>query len=616
MHSIFLALLLSAQFSQQIVVTAERGETPLEETVCAITTIDPVTLQAMPGTSAAEVLSLVPGVTMFSASDTTPATITLRGFYGGGEVDHVQLRIDGIPLADAESNLAPWQQIRAEEIERVEVVRGLASPLYGDAALGGIVQMFTRRHDAQAASATFTYGNFGSTDIAASAFVPARNGELAAFLDWRESDGQRDHSAAGRRGARVQWRSSLFSAAADWRTNDRDDPGPLPLAAIDSDASESTFADDRDDTTRGQLALSANGVRWSASLHATSKTSDTTRTILVLPPFADTATRELDSGEIAASGQLSGETWRAGLDAATQRFDADWGTAESHANENREAIGAWATRRLHLSARTLLVGSLRFDSIDDATAWSPRVGIVTNFGLTSMYASAGRGFKAPTLEQLYDVRPLSLFGDTFTISNPDLEPQRARSLETGASRRERFGRWSIDAYLTRVTNEIDFDPRTFRYGNIARSEHRGVELMFEAPPARVTPRVTYAWSRVFSLDDDAHAQLKNVPEHSATAMLIAQLPRGFTSTLFYAWNAGRWYDDGETIAAPDTRSLSLRVQKDLGPAALRIDILNALDATNAGLGYALTSITGDLAAYAYPDVGRTVRVSLRWSGGF
>ncbi len=611
MQSILLASLLAAQFSQQIVVTAERGETPLEEAICAITTIDPALVTATPSTSAAELLSLASGVTIFSASDTTPATITTRGFYGGGEVDHVQLRIDGIPLADAESNLAPWQQIRAEDIERIEVMRGLASPLYGDAALGGVVQMFTRRHDSRSASATLTHGSFGSTDAAASVFFPLRGGDVATFLDWRDSDGERQHSASERRGARVQWRSSAFSMSADWRTSDRDDPGPLPLESIDSDAFDPTFADDGDDTTRRQLTFGGHGLHWNATIHASRKASDTTRTILVLPPFADAAARSLESGEVAASAQRTAGEWRAGFDTATQHFDASWGTPGSRADEHRETFGAWATRRVRLSPRTLLVGSLRFDAIDGATAWSPRLGIVTAIGETSLYASVGRGFKAPSLEQLYDARPLSLFGNAFTISNPDLEPQRARSIEAGASRRERFGRWSIDAYLTRVTNEIDFDPNTFRYGNIARSEHRGVEMMFEAPAVRrLTPRLTYAWSRVFSLDDDTHAQLKNVPEHSATAMLIAQLPRGLTSTLMFGWNANRWYDDAETIAAPDTRSLSLRVQKNVGPATLRIDVLNALDANNAGLGYALMSVTGDLAAYAYPDVGRTVRASI------
>jgi hypothetical protein len=119
---------------------------------------------------------------------------------------------------------------------------------------------------------------------------------------------------------------------------------------------------------------------------------------------------------------------------------------------------------------------------------------------------------------------------------------------------------------------------------------------------------------VFSLDDPSRAQLKNIPEHSATAMLTGQLPRRIEASALFVWNAGRFYDDAERIAAPDTRSLSLRLQKDFGTLALRLDVFNALNAHNAGLGYALPSVTGDLATFAVPESPRNVRISLRIRG--
>ncbi|MFP5246598.1 MAG: TonB-dependent receptor [Thermoanaerobaculia bacterium] len=601
--------LLTTRVSYNIVVTAERGQTSLDSAICAMTVLDGHTIVSTPSTNAADLLMTIPGITFFQSSSTTPATITSRGFYGGGEVDQTQLRVDGVPVADVESNLAPWQQLRMEEIERIEVVRGLASPLYGDVALGGVVQIFTRQRESSHVAATLTRGNFDTTDAAARLSLTSDYNELGVFLDYRDSDGDRPHAAAERRGVRAHWRkhtnSKAFVTALDWRAHEREDPGPLPLSELDSRSSDPLFALDRDDTTRRQLSFSAYAIPWNAYAYASSKSNEATRTILILPPFADTASRELDSSEIGGSFTFTREKWRAGVDASAQQFDVDWEVAR--ADERRRSLAAWGTRHVSLGKRALLTGSMRVDSIDDTTAWSPRLGVATGFGHNSFYVSAGRGFKAPSLEQLYDVRPLRLFGDTFTLANPDLEPQRARSLEAGGRGR----RWSLDAYLTRVTNEIDFDPQTFRYGNIARSEHRGVEAMFTLPSSdALVPRVTYAWSRVFSLDDPSRAQLKNVPEHSATAMLTARLPRKFLATAFYTWNAGRYYDDAEQIAAPDTHSLSLRLQKELGPAALRIDVLNATNATNAGLGYALADITGGVSTYAYPDVRRSIRVSV------
>jgi hypothetical protein len=212
---------------------------------------------------------------------------------------------------------------------------------------------------------------------------------------------------------------------------------------------------------------------------------------------------------------------------------------------------------------------------------------------------------------LYDVRPLRAFGQSFTLANPELVPQRVRSIEAGWSRASRFGALQIDAYRMHVDDEIDFDARTFCYGNISRSEHRGVELLAEGSSiGAVVPRVTYHWMRVFSLDDPSRAQLKNVPEHGGTAMLTARLPLAVSATALYSWNGGRWLDDAESIAAPDTRALSLRIARAFGPALVRFDVVNATNSANAALGFALADLRGRPLAYAYPDARRSVRLSV------
>src|SRR6185369_399028 len=174
---------------------------------------------------------------------------------------------------------------------------------------------------------------------------------------------------------------------------------------------------------------------------------------------------------------------------------------------HRDVFAAYATQRLPIGSRFTLVGGVRADSVGGDRAVSPHLALHASAAGAAIYLGATSGFKTASLEQLYDVRPLHAFGQTFTLANSALKPQRARSLEAGVSRRERFGLWQLDAYRIRVAHEIDFDPRTFRYGNISRSEHRGVEASFEpsvgqAPsPVGFEPRVTYTWMRVYSLDD-------------------------------------------------------------------------------------------------------------------
>lgn len=608
-----LAAVTPPRVQQEIVVTAERSAVPRNELTAATTVITRADVEALPASNAAEVLALVPGVTMFGGSSSVPATLTMRGFYGGGENDYARLLVDGAPLADAESNVAPWQQLHANDIERVEVVRGLASPVYGDAAFGGIVQIFTRTRAPGEWTAMLTGGSDATIEGSAGAWTRIAGGDLSLLGDWRQTDGDRPHSASTQGGARLRWRrdvaSSLLTLSASARTHDRDDPGPLPLDRVDARHSDALFANDRDDHQRRQIAGSFDAKRWRASMHVTSKSGEATRTILLMPPmFADTASRSLDSGEAGASLQVHGPSWHGGIDLARQHYDAAWsdGAPLARTDRRRNLAAAHATARVQLRPRMTVVGGARYDHISSGQrAFSPRAGVSMQSldGATSFYAAASHGFTAPTMEQLYDSRPLRLFGDSFTLANPDLAPQRARGFDAGIAHQTRFGSVTLDAYFSRVRDEIDFDAATFRYANIARSDHRGVELLLQ-PRQPYAPRVTYAWTRV--TNGDTRAQLKNIPRHSATVTL----PVRDVVTLLYAWNGGRYFDDGEQIAAPDTHALSLRARKQLGRARLFVDVLNLTGSPNAALGYALPNLEGGLSAYAYPDQRRTLRVSV------
>ena len=607
---------------QEIVVTADRAPSARDELTSAASVVDANAIAAAPALTAAGLLPLVPGVAVFGAASTAPATVAVRGFYGGGEVEYIQLRIDGVPAGDVESGLVPWQQFRAEELERVEVARGMESALYGDTAVGGVVQLFTRRGNDGDWTASLGGGSFGSGDAEAALWQHG----FALFGDASTTRGDRPHSAARRNAARLVWsgaagRDRLLTVAAERRQSDRDDPGVLPLAQIEESTSDPLYGRDDDRAVRSHVAATVESRGWLAGVHASAKNAHGIRTILLFPPsFADTTDRALKSREEGASLQFARSTWRLGADAATQRFEARYfdvgGSAPIAATTaHRTVLAAYATERVPLGAHAALVAGIRGDAIRNEsahdTAWSPRLALHAAGAGLNGYIGVSSGFKAPTLEQLYDVRPLRAFGSTFTLANPDLVPQRARSAEAGVSRRERLGLWQLDAYLTRVAHEIDFDPRTFRYGNISRSEHRGVEAAFEPTAgARLVPRLTYTWMRVVARDDPARAQLKNIPEHSASAMLTAHLPRALDATALFAWNAGRWFDDVESVAAPDTRALSLRLQRPFGSAVVRLDVLNATGAHNAALGFVLADLRGRGFAYAYPDARRAVRLSI------
>ena len=67
----------------------------------------------------------------------------VRGFYGGGEAEYVLLMVDGQPINVLETGLVNWDQIPLAAIESIKILRGRASSLYGDAAIGGVINIVT-----------------------------------------------------------------------------------------------------------------------------------------------------------------------------------------------------------------------------------------------------------------------------------------------------------------------------------------------------------------------------------------------------------------------------------------------------------------------------------------
>src|SRR6202521_870353 len=130
---------------QEIVVTPERGAAQRDEVAASVTVLTREHLEMLPAQSLAEVVNVIPGITMFfDGAGAGAPMVTARGFFGGGEVEYVKLLVDGVPAGDVESGLIDWRHMRVADIDRIEVLRGPGSSLYGDTSMGGVIQVFTR----------------------------------------------------------------------------------------------------------------------------------------------------------------------------------------------------------------------------------------------------------------------------------------------------------------------------------------------------------------------------------------------------------------------------------------------------------------------------------------
>ena len=127
---------------QQQVVTATRTAQTAQQSLAAVTVIDRERIERSQANSLPELLKQVPGVSL--ANNGGPGKSTSL-FMRGTESDHVLVMIDGIKIGSVSGGGAALQDLPLELIERIEVVRGPRSSLYGSEAIGGVIQIFTRK---------------------------------------------------------------------------------------------------------------------------------------------------------------------------------------------------------------------------------------------------------------------------------------------------------------------------------------------------------------------------------------------------------------------------------------------------------------------------------------
>jgi vitamin B12 transporter len=635
------------RFDAEIVVTPERGETPVLLAPTATIVLDRSALQRLPAVHLTEVLSFLPGfgVTGTGVHSGRPVVST-RGFFGGGEADYTLLLVDGVPVADVESGLVDWTVVPTPSIRRVEATRGPGSALYGDAALGGVIQVFTDQN-AGGGELTTSAGSFGTFTADA---LYGRRGQATGFnaaAALRRTDGAFDHSgghqivasgnADGRAGD-LFWR---WTANGDGRS--RDDAGSITRAMLANSVTGSDPAyrldtvDRQGFSTSFLLRSTSIPGRPQVRAHVGVRDEDRVRTILLAPGLGDTRARALSTTAVGVSAEgehvVAGNQpvrLRFGVDLAREGLDTEYrglpalgalGTVDSEASGHRVRAGVFTSAAWDLHARLRLTGGIRWDDVDDGAfgqaaaaarqrAWSPRAGIVVQLdeakGIVA-FSQVSRAFKAPTVDQRFDPRPYPDFrGGTFTISNAALVPQRAVNVEAGVSGAGRI-RWSAVAYRMSLEDEIDFDLRTFRYANIGESRHVGVELEAEGRwSERIRPSVSYVLSRVGDTVSDL--QLKNIPRHRLTLGVGAELPGAVGLLARYTRATGGYLDDENAYALVGPSTIDLRARRAFGPHLLFVDALNLGDDVYEEQGFTLTDFRGNPVPYVYPGAPRALRV--------
>lgn len=659
-----------------IVVIAERGSTALASASAAVTRLDAEALGRVPHTTLADVLRLVPGFALvdFDGLGSDPQ-VMVRGFYGGGEAEYVVVMVDGKPVTELHTGLVAWEVLPPlSSIAGVEVVRGAASALYGDAAVGAVINLITQRADSSTSARwSLGGGTFGAVrgSVDLSSRVSRFPVDLTVGVD--RSDGYREH--AGMRALRSRASVALgaadhdvtLSALSHWR--DFDEPGPLHegLLAGDRRASDALFRFDHTRDTYHRVSVDAaprfGTGRLTASAFGEWRRTNTIRTIALAPGFGDTKERQVSARREGASAQLdmdrgwfSADRLTLGVELSHGRLDARYyavitgdrdaflasqgerGALDAHARPSRVAAALFAHYGAEPLSRVRLSLGLRGDWLRDAfnrrepdqelaspashQAFSPKGGVNIQYLRSSrasghLYASAGRSFKAPTLDQLFDQRTIPLPFPPFkvTTSNAALEPQSGTNVEGGLYQNVRVGSVRADAsvsvYQIDMKNELDFDVQALRYVNIGRSRHRGIEAgLVVSGPRASSAFANYTLQAATSRSGPNEGKaLKAIPRHVVTAGFSVQPVASLGAGLSATRHRGMFLDDANARVIPPYTRLDSQLSYRWRATRLVLEARNLLDATYSSTGFPDPSGSGE--AYFYPAAGRVIEIGVR-----
>ena len=161
-------VLKPAALAQQVTVTATRMQTPLSQTTADVRVLTQSELNATAAQSVDGELSQVPGFSLFRRTGSRTANPTAQGVslrgVGASGASRALVLVDGIPLNDPFGGWVYWDRVPPQAVSRMEVVRGGVSDLYGSSAMGGVINILTRKPTISEFSLDTSYGNENTPD--------------------------------------------------------------------------------------------------------------------------------------------------------------------------------------------------------------------------------------------------------------------------------------------------------------------------------------------------------------------------------------------------------------------------------------------------------------------
>lgn len=584
----FLAIFLLIQFSlsaqndsiktifSEIVVTATKTETPYYALGSSVTIITSEEISKKQIKTVIELLRLVPGLSVVQQGG--PGKLA-NVFLRGANPNHTLVIVDGVEMNDASSpnNAFDFSSLNSNDVDRIEIVRGPQSTLYGSDAIAGVINIITKRGNDKPQYSFFGEGGsngYFRGNLSASGSY--RNFYYAINATRNGSNGVSASSSKYGNKEKDGYKNNFFSSRLGWNFS-QDAKLDLIYKFTKAEASldqNEKLGDDPNFTYnieqqlfKGGLNLSFLEGNWRQQFSA-SIIKHFSRTLDLVDQF-----RPATSSDGYNKAQRTKFDWQNnlhfiknnlitfGIETETEKANtsysstSQWGPFNSvFPEQSLRTTGIYLQDQLNVANSFFASVGLRYDK-------NQKFGGVTTFRIAPAYffntsgtklkMSYGTGFKAPSLFYLFD----PAFG------NPDLKPEKSFGWDAGIEQyfeKEKFS-FGITYFSLKLENMFGFDSN-YRTVNIAKASSRGVEVTASAVNLKnISINTNYTFSETrdeYELSADFGKALLRRPKHQASLTINYNL-NGTTNFNFQLRYAGKREDKdfsafpAQRVALPD-----------------------------------------------------------------
>ncbi|WP_328185250.1 TonB-dependent receptor domain-containing protein [Marinobacter sp. OP 3.4] len=449
-----------------IVVTATVGPRTVGESLSSVTVIDEEQIRRQQPAEFKDLLRSQPGINVISNGSFGKNTSVYTR--GTGSESTIFL-VDGIRLRSSTSGSAPWQYFPVDLVDRVEIVRGPRSSLYGADAVGGVIQAFTHEpvQDGHRGWVEAGAGNFDTQ--MGSGGISARSGNTRFSLSGvhKETDGTEIIEGGDDKGFRN-------TAGIAKVTHELENGGEAGLLLMQSEGNNEFEGGDTDYMIR------------LAGFRLTTPVSDYWDTAIQVSEARDEQDNFRDSGDSVFNTTARTARWENTvyfssheLALGAELLSEKVNSTTDYDEDSRTNAAAFSQLRLGFGPTDVQV-SLRLDD-NEAYGREETGGIALGHAFDDYHrvrASYQTSFRAPTFNDLYYPLETYDFGGSYA-GNPDLEPEKGGAFELGMSGRYDIWYWDAAIYQLDVDNLISLETDAggnTRPANVDDARIRGVEL--------------------------------------------------------------------------------------------------------------------------------------------